>query len=90
MTVFTKEVAREFASRVGADRREDASLQALRAAEALVTYIKFFRTHGTGECMAKYPDDETFGGYDNIVRRAKELADAIDGFDGRSHKRRAA
>lgn len=67
--------------------RQDASHQALKAAEDLVAYIKFFRTHGTGDCMRRYPDDEPAGGYDNIVRRAYELAVACDGFDGRRRYR---
>lgn len=67
--------------------KTDASSQALKAAKALVAYIEFFRTHGTGELMKKYPDDETFGGYDNIVRRSHELADQIEGFDGRRELR---
>lgn len=65
----------------------DASLQALKAAKALVAYIEFFRTHGTGETMKRYPDDETFDGYDNIVRRANELVAQIEGFDtGRARR----
>lgn len=63
--------------------RQDASLQALKAAKELVAYIEFFRSHGTGDTMRRYPDDSEFGGYDNIVRRAHELADKIEGFDGR-------
>lgn len=59
----------------------DASERALKAAKELVAYIEFFRTHGTGDCMRRYPDDESMGGYDNIVRRAAELADAVRGFD---------
>lgn len=51
---------------------------ALKAAKALVAYIEFFRTHGTGECMKKFPDDEPMGGYENIVRRAAECAAQIE------------
>lgn len=66
-----------------ADRPASPSEKALKAAKALVAYIEFFRTHGTGETMARYPDDEAFGGYDNIVRRAHELAEQIEDFDMR-------
>lgn len=67
----------------------DASEQALKAAKALVAYIEFFRSHGTGDVMRRYPDDDSMGGYDNIVRRAHELAAACEGFDGRRDRRAA-
>lgn len=70
--------------------RLDASSQALKAAKALVAYIEFFRAHGTGDTLRRYPDDHEYGGYDNIVRRAHELADQIEGFDGRRMLREAA
>lgn len=69
--------------------RPCASEQALKAAKALVEYIEYFRTHGTGDLMRRYPDDDTFGGYDNIVRRAHELAAQCEGFDGRAARRAA-
>jgi hypothetical protein len=68
-------------------RKPDASEAALSAAKAFVAYIEFFRTHGTGDCMRRYPDDEPMGGYDNIVRRAYMLAADCDGFDGRDRYR---
>jgi len=71
-------------------RPPDASEQALKAAKALVAYIEFFRTHGTGDCMRRYPDDDHFGGYSNIVRRADELAKQIGEFDGGLSRRIAA
>ena len=64
-----------------------SSDRALEAARAFVAYIEYFQTHGTGSLMCRYPDDDAFGGYDNIVRRSQELAAEIDSFDGRSSKR---
>lgn len=66
------------------------SAKALKAAKALAAYIEFFRTHGTGELMARYPDDDTFGGYNNIVRRAHALAEQCEDFDGRRRHRASA
>jgi hypothetical protein len=74
----------------------DCSEIALKAAKELVAYIEFFRSHGTGECMKKFPDDEPMGGYENIVRRAAEMAAAIEdcsrayGAHGRTARLRAA
>ena len=57
----------------------DASADALKAAKAFVAYIEFFRSHGTGDQIRKYPDDDPMGGYENIVRRAVELAAECEG-----------
>ncbi len=62
----------------------DASEKALRLAQELVAYIDFFRTHGTGETLKRYPDDDAFGGFDNIVRRANELAAKVEHLGKRS------
>lgn len=67
----------------------DASQQALKAAKALVAYIEYFRTHGTGDVMRRYPDDDHFGGYGNILRRADELVAQIESFDGGLSRRLA-
>jgi hypothetical protein len=71
-------------------RKLDCSEQALIEAKKLVAYIEFFRTHGTGDVLRRYPDDDHMGGYDNIVRRARECAESINRFDGRAHFRAAA
>ena len=51
---------------------------ALKAAKELVAYIEFFRSHDTGECMKKFPNDDPMGGYENIVCRAAECAAEIE------------
>jgi hypothetical protein len=66
------------------------SAQALIEAKKLVAYIDYFETHGTGDLMRRYPDDDAFGGYDNIIRRARELADKIEAFDTSRPARLAA
>ena len=65
----------------------DACIEALKAAKKFVAYIEYFNTHGTGDCMRKYPDDETFDGYNNMVRRARQLADHIENIDGGWNRR---
>jgi hypothetical protein len=60
----------------------DASLKALNAAKALVADIEFFRTHGTGEMNAKYPDHRAFDGYSWIVRRARKMTRQLTSFAG--------
>ncbi len=58
----------------------DASAQALTETKKLVEYIEYFRTHGTGDTMRRYPDDDAFGGYANIARRSAELTAKIISF----------
>lgn len=74
--------------------KPDCSELALNAAKEFVRYIEDFRSMGTGDMKRKHPDYDfngDFGGYDNIVVRAKKLASDIDGFDGRlGHRREAA
>jgi len=70
-------------------RSDSPSADALEAAKAFVAYIEAFRSGGTGELMRRYPDDDPFGGYDNIVRRARQLVAACERFDSRGDRRHA-
>jgi hypothetical protein len=70
-------------------RQRDASAVALDAALEFVEYIKFFRTHGTGELVRKYGEDECGAGFDMIVQRAFELAEHINQIDRRAQYRTA-
>lgn len=67
--------------------RRDASEAALKATKEFLRYIEFFRTHGTGELVAKYGEDECMAGYGMIVQRAFELAEHINMLDRRAHTR---
>lgn len=75
MTILTRDAAERRREKMPAP---GCSEVALKAAKKLVAYIEFFRSHGTGECMEKFPDDEPMGGYENVVRRAAECAAEIE------------
>ena len=66
----------------------DPSGDALKSAKAFVKMIEFFRTHGTGEFVKRYPDYLGAEGYDYIVRKAHELAEQCEGFDEQGQGRR--
>jgi hypothetical protein len=65
------------------------SAVALKAAKQFAVYIEFFRTHGTGDLVRKYGEDECMAGYGMVVQRAFELAEFLNGLDGRAHTRTA-
>jgi hypothetical protein len=46
------------------------SAVALKAAKQFAVYIEFFRTHGTGDLVRKYGEDECMAGYGMVVQRA--------------------
>lgn len=69
--------------------RNEPSAAALKATKDFLAYIEFFRTHGTGDLVRKYGEDECMAGYGMIAQRAFELALHINALDGRAHTRTA-